>query len=254
MEYSIKQLGQMAGVSTRTLRYYDQIGLLKPYRASANGYRLYGPQEVALLQQILFYRELGVALEDIRAMISAPDYDKTTALRRHLAGLIARRKQLDTLIATVEKTMAAENGEINMSDKEKFEGFKQAQLDENERRYGAEICEKYGEGAVAASNEKFMGLTQEQYAEAERLSQALHDTLRRAVAEGDPGGTLAQETCRLHKAWLCHYWPSYSKEAHWGVTQMYVDDPRFAAYYDGIVPGGAVFLRDAVAIFCRDPS
>ena len=93
-------------------------------------------------------------------------------------------------------------------------------------------------------------MTREQYNELETLTQELNNTLKAAFELGDPGSELAQKACALHKQWLCFYWDHYSKEAHKGIAQMYVDDPRFTACYDRIAPGCAVFLRDAVWIFC----
>lgn len=246
MEYSINKLSKLAGVSARTLRYYDELGLLTPARISSNGYRIYGPEEVDSLQQILFYRELGMPLEDIRQLVLSGDFDPKTALENHLAALNRKREQLDLLIANVQKTIAAMKGEAIMSDNEKFEGFKQNLLDENEKKYGAEVREKYGESVVEASNGKFMAMTQEQYAEVEKLSAELNETLKAAFLQGDPSSDLAQRACALHKRWLCYFWDNYSKEAHIGVTQMYVDDPRFREYYDKIAVGCAEFLRDAV--------
>jgi DNA-binding transcriptional MerR regulator len=250
MEYTINRLAKTAGVSTRTLRYYEELGLLTPARVRSNGYRIYGQKEIDLLQQILFYRELGVPLEDIRRIIISKDFDGETALASHLDALRAKRSQLDLLIATLEKTIKAAKGEIRMSDAEKFEGFKQKLLDDNDRQYGAEIREKYGEDAISQSYAKVKGMTKEQYAEVEKLSLEVNETLKAAFAQGDPAGELAQKACELHKKWLCYFWPSYSKESHMGVAQMYVDDPRFTAYYDKIATGCAVFLRDAVAIYC----
>ena len=93
-------------------------------------------------------------------------------------------------------------------------------------------------------------MSKEQYAEVEATTEKLNETLKTAFEQGDPASELAQKACKLHKDWLCYFWDSYSKEAHIGVTQMYVDDPRFTEYYDKIAPGCAVFLRDAVLIFC----
>lgn len=104
---------------------------------------------------------------------------------------------------------------------------------------------------VERSNAKVKGMTKEQYAVVERLSQELNDTLKAAFALGDPQSELAGKVCELHKRWLCFYWDHYSKQAHIGVTQMYVDDPRFTAYYDKIAPGCTVFLRDAVKFYCK---
>lgn len=251
MEYTINKLAQLAGVSTRTLRYYDECGLLVPTRTSSNGYRIYGQAEVDKLQQILFYRELGVQLADIKQITTAEGFDGQTALAEHLVKLRARREQLDMLIANVEKTMLAEKGEIAMTDKEKFEGFKQKLIDENEEKYGEEIREKYGDDAINSSNAKVMGMSEEQHEQLQELEKELNSTLKAAKETGDPASELAQKAAALHKDWLCFYWDKYSKEAHLGVTQMYVDDPRFTEYYEKIAPGAAAFLRDAVVIYCK---
>lgn len=249
MEYTVQKLGKMAGVSTRTLRYYDEIGILKPARISSSGYRIYGQAQVDRLQQILFYRELGVSLESIRDIVTAPSFDGAAALREHREKLLEKREQLDRLIANVEKTIAVTEGRIIMSNKEKFEGFKQKMIDDNEKKYGKEIREKYGEETVNQSNQRFKNMTEEQYAEMEKLGNEVLETLEAAVATGDPTGELAQKTADLHRQWLSYSWGSYSKEAHAGLAQMYVDDERFTAYYDKKQPGSAVFLRDAILIY-----
>ncbi|MDR3053234.1 MAG: MerR family transcriptional regulator [Coriobacteriales bacterium] len=243
--YTVIQLARLAGVSARTLRWYDKQGLLRPSR-QMNGYRVYADADVDTLQHILFYKELGLSLGQIAELMTAADFDDEKALQEHLHALKAKRERLDTLINTVEKTIATRNGEIVMSKKEQFEGFKQQLLDQNEQKYGAEIREKYGEAQVDASNKKFAALSQEQFTELEALTERMHAALKAALAQGDPSSELAVQACRMHKEWLCNYWASYSPEQHKGVTQMYVDDPRFTAYYDAIAPGSAVFLRDAV--------
>ncbi|MEA4893358.1 MAG: MerR family transcriptional regulator [Peptococcaceae bacterium] len=251
MEYTINKLAKLAGVSARTLRYYDELGLLSPARVSANGYRIYGQKEIDRLQQILFYRELGVPLVEIGQILESKDFDGFSALQNHLAALLAKRRQLDLLIANVEKTIRARKGEIMMSDQEKFEGFLQKLIDDNERQFGEEIRTKYGEERLNRSNARVLNMSRRQYAELEQLTTELNETLKAAFQQGDPAGELAQKACGLHKKWLCCYWDKYSKEAHVGLTQMYVNDPRFTAYYDKIAPGCTAFLRDAVAIYCQ---
>lgn len=246
MEYTVQKLGRMAGISPRTLRYYDEIGLLKPRRINSSGYRIYGESEVNRLQQILFYRELGVSLDGIKNMVTAPSFDGAKALREHHEKLLEKREQLNLLIANVEKTIAMTEGRITMSDKEKFQGFKQSLLEENEKKYGKEIREKYGESTIAKSNEKFMNMTEEQYNEVTHLAETILKKLNEAMKTNDPASELAMEVAKLHKKWLCYYWDSYSKEAHAGLAQMYVDDERFTAYYDKDQPGAAKFLRDAI--------
>jgi len=249
MEYTVQKMAKMAGVSARTLRYYDEIGILKPARINSSGYRIYGQQEVDRLQQILFYRELGLSLESIKDIVTAPSFDSINALREHREKLLEKREQLDLLIANVEKTIAFAEGRITMTDEEKFEGFKRKMIDDNEEKYGIEIRAKYGDEQVDRSNQKIKGMTKEQYAEVEKLSADVMATLKDAFATGDPTGKLAQKAADLHRQWLSFFWDSYTKEAHAGVAQMYVDDERFTAYYDKEQPGTAAFLRDAVLIY-----
>ena len=138
-----------------------------------------------------------------------------------------------------------------MSDQEKFEGFKEKALLDNEQKYGEEIRKKFGFNTIAASNHKFKNMTQAEYTEMENLSIALNEELKSAFLEGNPSSALSQNVCAMHKKWLCYFGDTYSKEAHIGVTQIYVDDQRFTEYYDEIAVGCASFLRDAVQIYCR---
>ena len=137
-----------------------------------------------------------------------------------------------------------------MSDKEKFEGFKQKMIDENEKKYGEEIRKKFGDSIIDASNSKMMGLTAEQHEESEKLSEKINCLLKTAFEQGDPAGELAQNVCILHKEWLGYFWNHYSKKAHFGLAQIYVDDPRFREYYDSVAVGCAEFLRDSMKIYC----
>ncbi len=249
MEYTVQKLASLAGVSARTLRYYDEIGILEPARINSSGYRIYGEKEVDMLQQILFYREMGLSLEEIREIVTGPGFDMAEALAEHRSKLLKKREQLDTLISNVEKTIASMKGEIKMADKEKFEGFKKKMIDENEDKYGKEIRDSFGDEAVNKSNAKLMGMSEEKYAETARLADDIMATLKEAMKTGDPAGELAQKAAGLHKKWLMAYWDSYSEDAHAGLAQMYVDDERFKAYYDKDQPGTAEFLRDAVMVF-----
>jgi len=266
MEYSSNKLSKMSGVSARTLRYYDEVGLLKPARVASSGYRIYGQNEVDALQQILFYRELGFPLEQIKILITAEDFDKEKAYIGHLAELHSKRERLDVLINNVATSLAAMKGEVEMSDQEKFEGFKQSLIDENEKKYGTEVREKYGNAAIDESNAHLMGATKEQYEKAEQLLCEFEETLKAAFDTGNPAGELAQKACDLHKQWLCVFYPKYSKEYHKGLCvfypkyskeyhkglgEMYVADERFAANYEKLAIGCTEFLRDAINIYCN---
>ena len=249
MEYTVQKLGQIAGVSTRTLRYYDEIGILKPARINSSGYRIYEKNEVDQLQLILFYKELGLDLETIKQIMTAPSFDRAKALKEHHEKLLEKKKQLDLLIANVNKTILETEGRTIMKDQEKFEGFKQKLIDDNEKQYGKEIREKYGDAAVEKSNNKLKNMTEEEYEEITKLGNEVIKTLHEAFQTGDPAGEMAQKAANLHRQWISFYWDTYSKEAHAGIAQMYVNDERFKAYYDKEQPGAAEFLRDAILIY-----
>lgn len=252
MDYTVNKLAKLSGVSARTLRYYDEIDLLKPRRVSSNGYRIYGDEQINMLQQILFYRELGVSLDEIKEIISEPSFNKEKALKTHLIALTEKKEQLETMIENVIKTMAAMKGETIMSDKEKFEGFKKKVIEENEKKYGTEIRQKYGDESIDDSNAKVAAMTEEQWRRQEDLSKKINETLKKAMKTGDPADELSQRVCDMHREWLCMFWKEgmYSKEIHKGMGEMYVYDERFKAYYDKIDQGAAEFLRDALNIYC----
>jgi DNA-binding transcriptional MerR regulator len=121
--YTVKRLAKLAGVSPRTLRYYDQIGMLKPDAYGDNGYRYYSEDALQQLQQILFFRELDFSLEDIRKIVSSPDFDRLQALEIHRAALKERKQHIDVLIHTIDQTILHLKGKSDMSEKQYFEGF-----------------------------------------------------------------------------------------------------------------------------------
>ncbi|MBP2079093.1 MerR family transcriptional regulator [Oceanobacillus polygoni] len=249
MEYTVNKLAQISGVSGRTLRYYDQIGLLEPARINSSGYRIYGQKEVDLLQQILFYRELEVSLEDIKKMISEPMFDQTEALKSHYQLLAQKRARLDKIMANVKRTIASKQGGIPMQDKDKFAAFKDNLIEENEDKYGEEIRSKYGDKTVDASNAKLRGMSEEDFKAMNDLGEEIMVLLEKAYIAGDPASDLAQDVAAKHKQWLMYSWSSYSKEAHAGLAEMYVADERFTAFYDKVAEGATEFLRDSILIY-----
>lgn len=245
--YSIRELSELAGVSARTLRYYGEIGLLKPAHVSEAGYRSYGEAEVNRLWQILFYKERGFGLKEIKKLIYQEDSDILSALEEHLRELEEQREHMDLLIRTVENTILSMKGAYSMSDKEKFEVFKKAVVEENEKRYGAEIREKYGEGWVDAANRKILDMSEENWRRFKELEDEIRERLESAVVSGkDLESEESAKIVRLHKEWLCMTWKQYSSEAHKNVAQLYVADERFTEYYDKKVSGCAELLCRAV--------
>lgn len=252
MEYTVEKLARLSGVSARTLRYYDSIGLLRPER-KGNNYRVYGSREAAQLQQILFYRELGVELDEIGRMVNAPDADRLKALSDHLVGLSLERARMDTLINNVKTAIAELKGECKMNDSERFEGFRKKLVEENEQEYGEECREKYGrdyEDSIA----RIMGMSEGEWNDSDELRRQAEDKLKAAVEGGDPASKISREACELHGRWLASVWKkgTYSKGAHLVMGEMYAADQRFIDYYDRVAAGAAEFLRDALRIYCAE--
>lgn len=255
MEYTIRQLAKLAGITTRTLRYYDEIDLLRPYRINASGYRIYSSKEADRLQQILFYRELGMGLLTIRQTLNAASFDQILSLKEHLNSLLDQKKQLDLLITNVTKTIQKEEGRIIMTDQEKFEGFKKQLIEENEQTYGEEIRTAYGNETINQSNEKISRLSAKDYQAMQELGDKINTLLEEAVRNGEtPEGKAGQTIAKLHKQWLSYTWTSYTEKAYLGLVQMYVTDQRFTSYYDKNLAGCAAFLKKAVEEFLHNCS
>lgn len=255
MEYSIRQLSELTGVSARALRYYDQIGLLHPKRTNEAGYRYYGSKEINLLQQILFYKERGFELSQISEIIYNQDFNKLLAMEEHLEQLEEEKKRISRMIDTVKQTIASMKGEVSMSDMEKFQAFKKNLVEQNEQDYGEEIRESYGDEAVNASNHKILHMTKEEYQRFQILEHEIRDCLEKAVKNKKlPGSEAAKHMVDLHRQWLQMTWSSYSSKAHRGLAQLYVMDERFKKYYDKNVEGCAQFLKEAIEFWIREVS
>jgi DNA-binding transcriptional MerR regulator len=155
MAYTVKQVAAMSGVSVRTLHFYDETGLLKPAYIKANGYRIYEEAQLLVLQQILFYRELGFELKRIREIIDQPKFEKAAALKSHRKVLEKNVTRTCTLIETIDKTIKHLKGTKKMKNEELFTGFSvgagKDRFNEGFNRYGTTIdCKVSGKDTGGA--------------------------------------------------------------------------------------------------------
>lgn len=247
MEYTINKLAKLAGVSTRTLRYYDEIDLLRPKRINSSGYRIYGEQEVDKLQQILLFRELDMKLDVIQELLAA-DTDPLTLLQQHKQALMARRNQLDRLLLLVDDTIEAKKGRKKMTDTQKFNAFKKDLIQQNETQYGEEIREKYGDATVDKSNAQLMNMTEAEYLAHQELNAQILDELAQADKLLVPSED-AEALFQMHKKWITSAWGYYNPEAHVGLAEMYVADQRFASYYNKVNPMAAEKIREIITFY-----
>lgn len=246
--YSVSQLAKAAGLSVRTLRYYDEIGLLVPQRA-ANGYRSYGPEEVHRLQHILLLRSCGLPLADIAEALATPTFDLESHLRGHL---LALRRQATELAQTIQVTQQALNGleEFKtMNDEQRFEKLKQEAVERFEEEYGEESRALYGDEVIDEANERMRSMSKLAWNAKEELEQRIKEVLIAAMATGDPASPEARMCAEMHAQWIRVHWGegAYTPEAHRALADGYLADPRFIAYYDDACGEGATqFLRDAI--------
>jgi DNA-binding transcriptional MerR regulator len=241
----VKEVSELAGVSVRTLHHYDEIGLLTPEHATEAGYRLYSDRDLETLQQILFFRELDLPLKQIKDILQDPTFDPKEALELHRKMLLEKRRRIDKVLDTLEKTIRQAKGEIHMSNQEKFEGF-----DFSNNPYEQEARERWGDEAVDASKKKLGGMSQDERKAMEDGMNAIYRklaALRHDPADSDEAQAAIKEWYDfLNGGGFGHH---YSLEAFKGLGQMYVDDERFTRNIDKFGDGLATFMRDAMAVY-----
>jgi DNA-binding transcriptional MerR regulator len=241
--FTVKQLSDLAGVTPRTLHHYDQIGLLKPSCTGDNGYRYYGEESLLKLQQILFYRELGLSLEEIKRIMGRRDFEILSALETHKAELGKRIARLEGLIETVDNTISHLKGQKEMSKKQLFEAFS----DEQQAEYEKEVMQKYDPATVKASIKKWNNYTP---ADKQRIGDegnAAYEAILAAMPKG-ASSPEAQAGVELWRRHMDYFWTPNLDQLI-GLAEMYNDDPRFKANFDKIDPRLAEFMREAVKIY-----
>lgn len=247
MDWSIQEVARLAGVSSRTLRHYDAVGLLPPTRTGAGGLRYYDRAAVVHLQRILLLRQLGLGLDDVGRVLREQD-DAATALTGHLEQLRGERRRLDRQIASVERTLAAlETGEELMAD-DMLDGFDHTQ-------YREEVEERWGREAYARSDAWWRSLgadgQKEWMGRVKELNAAWVAAAEAGVA---PESDEAQALADRHAGWLASIPGAPGSETGratdeylLGLGDMYVADERFAANYGGAA--GATLVRDALRVY-----
>ncbi|MGM7667875.1 MerR family transcriptional regulator [Microbacterium sp. A93] len=251
-DWSIQEIARLAGTTSRTLRHYGDIGLLKPTRVAHNGYRHYDQAALVRLQRILLLRELGLGLPQIAEVLSSSDAGATSeasALRRHLAYLRAEQDRLARQIASVESTVNALKAGESLMAENMFDGFDHTQ-------YKDEVEQRWGKKAYSDSDRWWRGRTDAERAEWQQLVADLgRDWIAAAENGADAASDQAQALAKRHVEWLVSVpgTPGASKEYIIGLGEMYVADPRFGANYATSAGGsqGAEFVRDALRIYAE---
>lgn len=232
----VKEVADLVGISVRTLHHYDAIGLLHPDTVTEAGYRKYSEKNLETVQQILFFKELGFSLRKIKEIIQDPFFDRLEALELQRQMIRKKRKRLDTILETIDKTISHEKGESEMTNKEKFAGF-----DFSKNPYEEEARKRWGDKVVNDAKEKT----------ANQDFEAQFNSIYRELAEirhEAPTSDIAQKGI---EKWfnMLNTMGNYSLDAFKGLGEMYVADERFTNNIDQFGEGLAVFMRDAMNVY-----
>ena len=248
-EMTVGEIARLAGVTVRTLHHYDEIGLVTPTDRTEAGYRLYGYREAARLQEVLFFRELGFGLDEIKAIVDEPDYDRPTALANQRGMLEAKADRLLKMVDAVDAAIDAEKRGIAMDKEEMLEVF--GGFDPTE--YEEEARERWGDtDAYQQSARRTARYTREDWerlgAEAAEINEAFIALMEAGEAAGGPE---AMDVAERHRAHISKWFYECSIEIHQGLGQMYVADHRFTENIDKAWPGLAAYMSEAIQANAR---
>jgi DNA-binding transcriptional MerR regulator len=248
--YKVKEVADMAGISVRMLHHYDKIGLLRPESVSPAGYRLYTDKDLENLQQVLFFKELEFSLQEIKGIISSPNFDRKHTLKAHQSLLIKKKERLEEIIKTVEKTIQSIEGGTKMAKKEMFNAFDMSEIEKHQAKYAEEARQKYGNSdAYKESKRKTSQYSKEDWA---KITAEQDENYKRIAAfiDKDPADPEVQKAIEKNRQHITNYFYNCTPEIFRGLGDLYVNDERFTANIDKYKPGLAKFLREAILIYC----
>lgn len=246
MRYTVHELAILAHVSVRTLHYYDEIGLLTPSSIGKNGYRYYEQPELIRLQQILFFRELEFSLDDIKRILSRPNFSVVESLREQKKLMLLKQERLSRLMRSIDKTIRTMTNEQQLQDDELYDAFE----DDDVKEYQGEVKQRWGNTEAYRQSMAKVGKMTKKEMEELKIKGKIHtqkiaDAMDKGVDHPDVQSLIAEHYQGIQFFYDCPL------EMYRNLGQMYVDDARFTAYYDKFRPGLAVFLRDAIAYFVK---
>jgi len=249
MAYTVKRLAAISGVSVRTLHWYDEVGLLKPACHSANGYRLYEEVQLLTLQQILFYRELGFELKQIKRILGQSAFDRVAALKSHRTVLREKLARTRQLIATIDRTIKHLKGTKKMKNQDLFAGFDPKQQAMHEQylieRYGADMKE-----SIAQSKARVKDWTKSQWEKSgAAFGDICHDLVALIERRLSPESKEAQQVIRGHYKWLQQFWTP-NRESYAGHGQLILDSELRQAY-EKLHPALPEFAAAAIREFAE---
>ena len=249
--YTVSQVARLSGVSVRTLHHYDEIGLLKPASVGPNGYRYYGREELLRLQQVLFHRELGLSLDEIRRTIDAPGFDRAKALLGQRDKVAAEIARLSQLTKTIDATLGDLEGAKTMNEKSMYRGF-DAEARERSEAWALERHGKWARLGIETRDGVMQGWTQAQHEANEKELGEIFGDFAAALSEGlAPDSDLTQAiVLRLHTAASKAWTGSIGRGGFINMSDSYTDNPHVRIRFETRAPGLADYVARAMRVFC----
>lgn len=239
----ISEVAKLTGITVRTLHYYDEVGLLKPSEITEAGYRLYSREDLEILQQILFFRELDFPLSQIKEIMNNPNYDKEEALKKQKELLIQQRQRIEGLIKLIEKRIEGDN---NMS----FKEFDMNEIEENKKKYAKEVKERWGTSkAYEESEKKTSSYNKEKWGDINQETSEIFKGFAE-LRNSDPGSEEVQELVRRWQKYITDNFYTCTNEILSGLGLMYVEDERFKENLDKNGEGTAKLMAEEIKIYC----
>jgi len=250
MAYTVKKLAQISGVSVRTLHFYDEVGLLRPAYHGANGYRYYEEPQLLALQQILFFRELGFELKQIKKILNRNDFDRLVALNAHKQVLEKELLRIRKLIKTIDKTTEHLKGTKKMKTPEMYHGFNEKKQEEYENylihRFGDKV-----KNSIEECNQKMKNWNQQDLEKSQKeYDQILKDLAKLWENQASVESSEVQKVIRRHYEWLKGYWTP-DRDSYAGLGEGYTGFEWKKPFepYDSEHPKLAQFLAEGMKIF-----
>ncbi|MDD7919959.1 MerR family transcriptional regulator [Actinomycetospora callitridis] len=242
--WTVGQVAERSGVTVRTLHHYDEIGLLRPSRRSASGYRLYTDEDLVRLQHVVVYRRLGFSLEEVAVLLDDPEADVAGHLRRQRAAVMSRLDELGELVTAIDRALEAEVSGIQLTPAEQRELFGEGYKEE----YQEEARERWGDtDAWRQSQQRTSQYTKADWQAMKAEMDDIHGRFVVALQAGEPAdGPAAVDAAEAHRQHITRWFYDCPAEMHACISDMYVSDPRFTKTYEDIAPGLAQYVRDAV--------
>ncbi|MFA6916790.1 MAG: MerR family transcriptional regulator [Parachlamydiales bacterium] len=250
MPYTVNQLAKLSGVSIRTLRFYDEIDLLKPAYHGANGYRYYEDEQLLILQQILFYRELGIELKQISKVLGRSDFDKIAALNTHRKHLRNELEKTKRLINTIDSTIKHLKGEKEMAAKDLYEGFspeRQEAYENQLREYGGEKFKT----VIDQCKSKSKHWSKDEWQTMKEEAQTFHKEVVKWMEKNkSPSSSEVQAVIAKHYSWIQQFWTP-NRESYIGLAQLYLDMPDYRPWFDQFHPDLLPFFASSMKIYAE---